>query len=75
VTKPKRVSELQAIRFSKDEHTVAEAKKWLKDHKHTCIKFEPAKKVLAISGIIGWDVEVEGIRTFLDNAVGEDIDL
>jgi ATP-dependent protease ClpP protease subunit len=75
VTKPKRVSELQAIRFDKTKHTVAEAKKWLKDHKHTCIKFEPAKKVLAISGIIGWDVDAKEVRTFLDEVAGEDIEV
>ena len=74
-TKPKRVSELQAIRFSKDKHTVVEAKKWLKDHKYTCIKFEPAKKVLALSGIIGWDVDTKGVRTFLDESAGEDIEV
>ena len=73
--KPKRVSELQAIRFDKNKFTVAEAKKWLKDHKHTCIRFEPAKKVLAISGIIGWDVDAKGVRTFLDASAGEDIEV
>ena len=74
-TKPKRVSELQAIRFDKKKYTVAEAKKWLKDHNHACIQFEPAKKVLAISGIIGWEVDAQGVRTFLDEAAGEDIEV
>lgn len=35
-------SELQAIRFDKTKFTVAQAKKWCKDHKHTCKPFEPA---------------------------------
>ena len=35
-------AEIQAIRFDKDQHPVAEAKKWLKDHGHKCISFEPA---------------------------------
>lgn len=34
--------ELQAIRFSKDKWTVAEAKAWLKDHDYDPIEFEPA---------------------------------
>ncbi|MCK4498893.1 ATP-dependent Clp protease proteolytic subunit [Candidatus Babeliales bacterium] len=78
VTKPKRVSELQAIRFSKSKHTVAEAKKWCKDHDHNCIRFEPATgkaKVLPISGVIGWDVEAKDIRTFLNDSKGEDIEV
>lgn len=76
-TKPKRISELQAIRFDKKEYTVVEAKKWLKDHKHICIKFEAAKekKVLAISGIIGLEVLAEDVRNFLDELDGEDIEV
>lgn len=35
-------AELQAIRFDKDKFTVAEAKKWLKDHDYKPILFEPA---------------------------------
>lgn len=34
--------ELQAIRFSKNKFTVAQAKKWLKDHDYKPISFEPA---------------------------------
>jgi len=41
-TKPKRIAELQAIRFDSSKFTVAEAKKWLKDHDHKTILFEPA---------------------------------
>ena len=77
-TKPKRVSELQAIRFDKNKFTVAEAKKWLKDHNHKYIHFEPATgeaKVLPISGVIGWDVEAKDVRTFLDAAKGEDVEV
>lgn len=33
---------LQAVRFPKDKYTVAQAKKWLKDHKQSYILFEPA---------------------------------
>ncbi len=33
---------LQSIRFDADKFTVAEAKKWLKDHDYKPIKFEPA---------------------------------
>ena len=32
----------QAYRFKKDKFTIAQAKKWLKDHDVKCIKFEPA---------------------------------
>lgn len=42
VTKVGEKVELQSIRFSKSKFTVAQAKKWLKDHDHTCILFEPA---------------------------------
>jgi len=35
-------TELQAIRFDADKYTVAEAKKWLADHKIKYIRFEPA---------------------------------
>jgi HK97 family phage prohead protease len=34
----------QAIRFDKEKWTVAEAKKWLKDHDYKWIDFEPAKE-------------------------------
>lgn len=40
--KPKRKSELQAIRFNAKKFTVAQAKKWLKEHDHKPIRFEPA---------------------------------
>lgn len=36
-------TELQAIRFSKDKFTVAQAKKWLQDHDYKTTGFEPAK--------------------------------
>lgn len=76
IIKPKRVSELQAIRFDKNKHTVAQAKAWCKDHNHKCIKFEAAgKKVLAISGVIGWEVEAQDVRDFLNDAQGEDIEV
>lgn len=39
----KEVTEVQAIRFDKDKFTVAEAKKWLKDHDYTPLSFEPAE--------------------------------
>jgi ATP-dependent Clp endopeptidase proteolytic subunit ClpP len=67
---PGRAVQLQAIRFDKDKFTVAQAKKWLKDHKHTCILFEKAtgmtnyylinefenKAEILINGYIGrWD--------------------
>lgn len=35
---------LQAIRFPKSKFTVAQAKKWLKDHDQSYILFEPASK-------------------------------
>ncbi len=35
-------SKLQAVRFSKSQFTVEQAKKWLKDHDHTAKMFEPA---------------------------------
>lgn len=50
ILKPKRKSELQAIRFDKDKYSVAEAKKWLKDNDIEYIAFEPAK---------GKDLEIE----------------
>jgi len=37
-------SELQAIRFDSSDFTVAEAKKWCKDHDYEPILFEPAVK-------------------------------
>jgi len=36
------VTEVQSIRFNSKKFTVAEAKKWLKDHDWKYIKFEPA---------------------------------
>lgn len=45
ILKTKKV-ELQAIRFSKDKFSVAEAKKWLKDNEYKPIKFEAAKAYL-----------------------------
>ena len=77
-TKPKRTSELQSIRFDKDKFTPAEAKKWAKDHNHTCKPFESAEgaeNVLPISGVIGWDVYPENVRVFLDQADGKDIEV
>ena len=67
---PNRPVQLQAIRFDKEKFTVAQAKKWLKDHGHTCILFEKAtgmtnyyiinefenKAEIIINGYIGrWD--------------------
>jgi hypothetical protein len=43
-SKPKGATELQAIRFPKDKFGVKEAKKWLKDHDHKAISFEPASE-------------------------------
>ena len=37
-------TEVQAIRFDKTKFTVAQAKKWLKDHDYTPIEFEPASE-------------------------------
>jgi len=37
-------TELQAIRFSKDKFTAAEAKKWCGDHDYTCRPFEEASE-------------------------------
>lgn len=37
-------SEVQAIRFAKSKFTAAEAKKWLADHDHKAISFEPASE-------------------------------
>jgi len=36
----------QAYRFKKDVYTQAEAREWLKKNKITCIRFEPAAKML-----------------------------
>lgn len=44
ILKPKRKSEMQAIRFKKDKWTVAEAKAWLKAHDFEYIEFEPASE-------------------------------
>ena len=55
--------ELQAIRFDKTKYTVAEARKWLKDHDYKCKLFEPASEKCAQCGkpmIITWDVNVSG---------------
>lgn len=77
-TKPKRHTELQAIRFSKDKFTVAKAKKWLKDHDHTCILFEPASGESAyfpMSGHIGYDVSPADVRGFLLLSEGQDVEI
>ena len=42
VVDDERVSKLQAIRFDKTKFTTTQARKWLKDHDHKCILFEPA---------------------------------
>lgn len=41
-TKPRGSAVTQAYRFPKSKFTVAEAKKWLKEHKKKYILFEPA---------------------------------
>lgn len=38
------VSEVQAIRFDKDEFTSAEAEAWVKEHDYKCIEFEAASE-------------------------------
>lgn len=43
-------SQIQAIRFSKDKFTPAEAKAWLKSHNKTAISFTPAKASSEHSG-------------------------
>lgn len=43
-TKPTGGAQLQAVRFPKSKFTVAQAKKWLADHKQKYISFEPAIK-------------------------------
>jgi len=45
-------TEAQAYRFPKDKFTVAEAKKWLKDHDIKYIDFEPASEDKAAEGEI-----------------------
>ncbi len=45
-------TEVHSIRFTASKFTVAEAKKWLKDHNWKHIKFEPAIQVKNFSGII-----------------------
>jgi len=45
-SEPNGKSKPQAYRLPKDKFTVAEAKKWLKDHNITYILFEPASKSL-----------------------------
>ena len=45
-------TEVHSIRFTASKFTVAEAKKWLKDHNWKYIKFEPAIQVKNFSDII-----------------------
>ena len=55
--------ELQAIRFSSDKFTAAEARAWLKAHKYTCKMFEPATGKCEKCGkpmIIKWSEDVSG---------------
>lgn len=52
---PKGPTTLQSIRFPKDKFTVAQAKKWLKDHKHKYITFEPASDVKKSLGQLLWE--------------------
>lgn len=42
-------AELQAIRFDRKKFTVAQAKAWLKAHKHKPIKFEPASTTASLA--------------------------
>ena len=56
--------ELQAIRFDKTKFTVAQARKWLKDHDHAPILFEPA------SGTGG--ASDEGTESSADDGAPED---
>lgn len=42
--------ELQAIRFSKEKFTAAEARAWCKEHKYTCKPFEPASEKCELCG-------------------------
>lgn len=44
-SKPRGATQVQSIRFPKDKFSVKQAKKWLKDHEHKYISFEPAKQV------------------------------
>lgn len=48
---PQGASTAQAYRFPKSKFTVAEAKKWLKDHDISYTSFEPAKKKVDIHDI------------------------
>lgn len=51
---PRGPTKRQAIRFPKDKFTVAQAKKWLKDHKVKYILFEPATGVKKSLGGMLW---------------------
>jgi len=42
--KGKTTTTLQSIRFPKSKFTIKQAKKWLKDHKQSYIRFEPASE-------------------------------
>jgi len=44
-SKPKGPVEIASVRFPKDKFTVAQAKKWMKDHDLKYILFEPARKI------------------------------
>jgi SpoVK/Ycf46/Vps4 family AAA+-type ATPase len=55
--------ELQAIRFDKTKFTVAEARKWIKDHEYKCKMFEPASEKCEKCGkpmLIKWEQDVAG---------------
>jgi len=61
---------LQAIRFDKTKFTVAQAKKWVKDHDHKCILFEPAKKEETVQKLKVFHAEIKE-RLSIDKRLGK----
>lgn len=58
-------SQLQAIRFDKKKFTVTQARKWCKDHDHTCILFEPASESRA--------EELEGLKAIVEQVAAPEV--
>lgn len=70
-SKPSDSTELQAIRFPKSKFSADQAKKWLTDHKHKTILFEPAtEKEKTKKGL--WPSLLKGISWATGGINGKD---
>ena len=66
----KEVVELQSLRFDKSKFTVAQAKKWLKDHDMRAIKFESATNVGKSNNLEGKQIKSFPFECKIDEEKG-----